>query len=164
MTGLRPHPLLSSLAVIALVAGAVLFVITLRSIPERQRHLKQKVETLARLQELSGGLVDDQAAAAVFAALPEHRPISLAALAEREIPGVRPAVRQRDVQPLADGWRARHMDVSFEQVPLADLSRFVMSAERQRPPWRLTRCTLNASETAPGPGRVTLQFTGIEKP
>jgi hypothetical protein len=154
--------LLGGLALAAMVAGVALTVYGARTTAQRVGHLRAKTESLRRLRELEAGLARDQGAVLFFERLPETRPLPLADVLQGAIPGLRAEIREAKPEPAAQGWTARRAEVMMDNVRLADAARFVLTAENQRPPWRLAECSITGSDRA-GYGRVTLVFEALEK-
>ena len=162
MSANRSHQLLTVGAVVILLAGVALSVRTLGAYPAHVRHLDQKTSTLAELQRLKQTAGSDRALAA-FAQLPSKRAADLTQLVAG-IPALkRPDVRLKERRPLESGWTLLRADLSFKEILLSDLGRFIESAEQQRPPWRLAECVITATDRRAGTGNATLLMEALEQ-
>jgi hypothetical protein len=159
----RAEALLAVLALVATVAAVMMTAGSVRSVPDRRRHLDQLLETRSELVRMSAGLVDDQAALLRYQRLPEARPTDLAALADRVAPGLPVEVRRRERKEIGQDWILNRMEVVFGQIALPDLGRFIDSAERQRPPWRLVECRIEAHPSLEGEAAARLLMEGVQK-
>ena len=148
---------LRGLAVAACVAGCGLTVQSLYTAPEAARHLKQKVADLRSLQALAA------AQARQFEQLPSKTPPPLGELVNTTVPGAHYNQRLRESRLAKAGWSVRSVEVSFDDLRLADLATFLERAENKRPPWHLVECSFTASDPTPGRGRASLVLEGLEK-
>jgi len=62
---------------------------------------------------------------------------------------------------VAPGWVALQKELTFRAVPLAPVMGLVGHAQNTRPPWRLTKCVIQASPATPGTGQVVLRFEAL---
>jgi hypothetical protein len=150
----------AALAVFA--GGVVLAVYTLSALSGDLHKLERKTADLATLKRLA---VDDRAsrqALAPFEALAIKTPPSLTELAAQALPGITPAIRQRESQAAASGWQARRAEVKCDAPPAA-LGAFLAAAETARPPWRLVEFDFVTGVTAPDTVRATLVLEALEK-
>lgn len=161
----RPFRLLwASLAVFA--AGLFLTVQSTLTWPRSARQLRGRIATLEQLRELERAQGHDEEAVALFDRLPAKKPLALNELAAELLPGVQSSIRLRESRPAAAGWTVRNVEASFENVRLADLSRFLERAlaASDRPPWRLVECSITASpQGGAGTGRASLTLEALEK-
>jgi len=155
--------MLSVAALVSLLFGVGTTYYAARKVPETMRHLRQKMDALAELQALAELARDDDSAKAAFDRLPKTRPVPLGELIETSLPDARPQVRQRQKREITDGWFALQVEVVLNEVSLAKLAPFLHRAETQRPPWRLEACSIVASKSGAGTGRVTLLMEALSK-
>jgi hypothetical protein len=99
----------------------------------------------------------------MYAALTNRTAVSLSELLRMQ-PVTRTAeVHPRDSRALIAGWSLRRVDVILDDVALVDVGRLLTSGENQRPPWRMSECTITPSDTSPGAARVTLVMEALEQ-
>jgi hypothetical protein len=65
--------------------------------------------------------------------------------------------------PAAVGWSQQRKALSFQDVPLPALMRFVRVAEKTDPPWRLEKIRISASASKPGYANVVLEMSSISQ-
>ncbi|MDE0838856.1 MAG: hypothetical protein OSB41_07360 [Kiritimatiellae bacterium] len=65
--------------------------------------------------------------------------------------------------PAALGWSQQRKALSFQNVPLPALMRFVRIAEKTDPPWRLEEIRISASASKPGYASAVLEMSSISK-
>lgn len=162
--------LLKSAAGAACVLGVALTLQSGYALGAARQQIRKKIADLAELRDLGGGAARQQAAMAVFDALPLKRPRPISEILSEALPGAQATYHQRDARPADGGWSVRSVEVLFDQVGLADLGRFITQAEAmpeaqgdRRPPWRLAEINITASERTPGTGRVSLILEALEK-
>ena len=155
--------IIALLAAVACGVGIVLTVDSIFQAPQYADVMKRKYADLDRLLALQRGGTRDLAAIDAFNQLSPKTPTPLADLASSALPGSRPAIHQRETRPAAGGWSVRSMEVSFDSVKLADLSRFLAKAEESRPPWRLAEFNATALEQAPASARISVVLEALEK-
>ncbi|MFH0879892.1 MAG: hypothetical protein V2A34_09285 [Lentisphaerota bacterium] len=155
--------LMPSSAVLAAVAGVLLSLHSLRTTPENLRILERKTADLRDLSSLEKLAGDDQGAIAEFEKIADHPPATMADIARKAQWSSPPDVRLRDGAPTISGWTVRAAEISMNSVRFTDLSRFILAAESERPPWQLRECTLSASGQGEGTARATLIMEALEK-
>ena len=71
-------------------------------------------------------------------------------------------IRASEVE-LDDGWVVLRREVVIADGALDNMMSIIRKAEAQRPPWRLSSCTIRSSTVAAGYGRVVLLFEAMEQ-
>ena len=155
--------IIASLAAAACVLGVVLTVDSVIQAPRFAELMKRKYADLDRLLALQRDRSRDLAAIDAFDKLPAKTPVPLSGLVNAVLPDNRPAIHQRETRPAAAGWSVRSVEVSFDSVKLADLARFLVKAEKARPPWRLAEFNVTAPEQSTAGGRVSVVLEALEK-
>ncbi len=61
------------------------------------------------------------------------------------------------------GWDLERKELSFHNVPLPALMRFIKTAEKSTPPWRIDRIDVIASSLKPGYARAVLEMSSASK-
>ncbi|MDA1044568.1 MAG: hypothetical protein O3C57_05020 [Verrucomicrobia bacterium] len=61
------------------------------------------------------------------------------------------------------GWTLMRKELSFVDVPLPALMRFIKTAEKTTPPWRVDKVQLVASATKPGYARAVLEMSSASQ-
>jgi len=150
----------AALAVFA--AGAVLAAYTFSALSSDLRKLERKTADLATLKRLAADDRTSRQALAPFEALATKQPPSLTELAAKALPGITPAIRQRESQAAANGWQARRAEMKCDAPP-ALIGNFLAAAEAARPPWRLVEFDFVTGVTTPDTVRATLVFEALEK-
>ena len=153
---------LAACAVLCLGTGWTLYHV--RSTPAQVAKIERKIRDLEALRVMQQQVGSHDQAVSAFDALSSKHAPSLASLLQQAAPGLVADVRERESGNVVSGWTLRRADVMFNDVPLDGVGRFLQSAEKQRPPWRLSECHVTASETMDGAGRVTLVLEALEKP
>ena len=74
-----------------------------------------------------------------------------------------PELTERGTEPLSEGWQLRRVEAVFPDIPLTEVSRFLMLCAEERPPWKPTRMQVTASPSGRGYGQVRLILEGIER-
>ncbi len=74
-----------------------------------------------------------------------------------------PEWKEREPEPIADGWRRRRVEGVFHEAPLEWIGAFVNRCAEARPPWRLARIHVVVSESSRGYGSVTMTLEGLER-
>lgn len=143
--------------------GIVWTVSSLQRYPLQKQHIERKNADLQRMTALQAEQDRELAAVRMFEALPSTRPPDLTALLRERFPGISAEVRRRETLPARDDWQAQRMEITFDNIALAELGRFLAIVESQRPPWRLIEGNLLAAEQRPGTARATLVFEGLNK-
>ena len=152
---------LSMALALALVwGGAWWSVRTLRTAGERRTQLERKARELAELRELAG---DGQLDQALFARVSAGGPglPDLAALLQETLPGSTYRLNPGAPVRLAGEFNLQVAEVTFEEITLAELSRFVVKAEGAARPWRVASISIQARTEARGAGRVRLVLQGL---
>ncbi len=155
--------LLPGAAAAACIAAVALTAQSLYTAPAAARQLRRKAADLELLRALAADQVRNEAAIAMFEALPSKTPPPLGELVNTSVPGARYNLRLKESRPAKAGWSVRSIEISFEDARLADLAPFLERAGSRRPPWRLVACDLTASGESPGRGRAVLVLEGLEK-
>ena len=150
------------LACLIFAAGAILALYTLCTLSDDLHKLDRKTADLATLKRLAADNHACRQTLAPFEALATKSPPSLTELAAKALPGITPAIRQRESQAAANGWLVRRSEVKFDAAPVV-LGNFLAAAEAARPPWRLVEFDLVAGVPAPDTVRATLLFEALEK-
>lgn len=128
------------------------------------RRLNRMNGTILQLQQLAETAQAEQACLQAFNALPEKKLTPLRELLLSAVPGIAAGIRERPSEQAADGWVWCRTDITFENIPLKAMARFIMAAEQEKPPWRVAECHIIASDTKAGTGRVSLVMEGLEQP
>jgi hypothetical protein len=156
----RALPLAAGLA---LGAGVLLTARSAWMAPRAIALVHRRLDDIAQLEVLKRGHAAEFAAVAAFEKLPSKTPPPLPRLLKEAFPGGGVAARHREPQPLMDGWALRAAELTFDEMPLAEVGRFMGTAAEDRPPWTLVECRVTASGPAPGTGRATLVLEALEK-
>lgn len=127
------------------------------------RRIARKRGDLRTIRGQAAALGPVRAALAAYEALPAGRLDPLREIIGREAPGVRMEVHERRKTEWPDGWTLTTHEVMLEQIRFERLDAALAAAEKARPPWRLTECTMTAVQGAPGVGRAVLVFEGLER-
>ena len=156
----NPEKIGLALALALVLGGAWWSVRNLRTAGERVTQLERKARELAELRELAGegrqdqALIDDLRADG--AALPD-----LEEMLRETLPGASFRLKPGAPVRLNGGGSLQVTEVSFEEISLAELSRFVVKAEGAARPWRLASVSIQAQAESRGTGRVRLVLQGL---
>jgi len=131
-----------------------------------RKSMEKKLATLAEINELAENQAKDRAAIERFNTLSEKSPRPLEEIVSRMLKGHKPEIRTLETIPAAEGWTRRKVSITFDDLPLTTLSRFIenASADTERSPWILTECSITASDRATGNGHAVLVMESLEKP
>jgi hypothetical protein len=160
MKRLRPqaHLWFTGIAVFALLLGLGLTVQTFRLIRQARPRIMEKISDLATLRDIRNGLEGFRTARQACEQNPPAPPVSIRKLLE--------PYRTEDIREsrrdLMAGWTLLQVDVTFSVLPLREVMAFVEKAESQRPPWRLTGCSIRPS-TTPAEAQVTATLEAIQQ-
>jgi len=153
------------IAILFFALGVLLTVHAIRITNSSRQSMEKKLATLAQINTLAKENAKNRAAIERFNGLRETRPRPLEEIVSRVIKGNKPEIRILDTSPAAEGWTPRKVSITFDDLPLVDLSRFIenASADTERPPWILTECGITASDSIPGNGHAVLVMEALEK-
>ena len=149
----------------AVVCGIGLFLTadSVFRIPQFIDVMKRKVADVDQLLSIQRDRANDLAAVDAFDQLPNKAPPALPDLAAAIWPNNQPSIHSRETRPASAGWSVRRVEVSFDSVRLADLSRFLVKAEEARPPWRLVEFNATAVEPSSASARTYVVLEALEK-
>jgi len=128
------------------------------------RRLDRMNTTVLELQDLARTAQADQACLQAFEALPKKKLTPLSELLLSAVPGIAADLHEQPSEQAVEGWLQHRTELTFENIPLKAMARFIMAAEQERPPWRVAECQIIASDTKAGNGRVNLVMEGLDKP
>lgn len=143
-------------------AGIALTVRSVQQAAVYRDRLERRGAELEQLQRIDARWRADREAVARFEALPTQRPEPLSDLLKQTLPGLRADIRQRESRNVWPGWTLQRMDVMFDDMTLLELGTWIERVESQRPPWRITECSILISDRSPGAARVTLVMEALE--
>lgn len=133
-------------------------------LPARVEALRARAAVWDRLRAVEAEQAAARRQLAVLNDLPRPaRAAPLAQLAAEFTPAARPEILDRGAQTLADGWRARRMELQYSEADLETVGAMLAAAAGQRPPWTLRSCKIEASPRQAGYGRVILQLEALER-
>ncbi|NCC49748.1 MAG: hypothetical protein EOM20_00900 [Spartobacteria bacterium] len=160
-----PHKqnILWILAGCLMVGAGYLCLYTWRQTGVLTRKLDRLHETALQMRDLAATAQADRACLETFNALPDKTLTSVRELLLSAVPGTAARVNERAPEPMIDGWTLHRVDITFDTIPLKAMSRFIMAAEQERPPWRISECSIIASDKQAGHGRVSLLLEGLEQ-
>jgi len=150
-------------AALALIVGIILTVMSARQATSLAQSLRSRAAVVAELQAMQRTQDRYTAAVRTFAALSNAVPVALSDLAAAAVTNAIPDMRELETRPLERGWTLTRAEVIFNDLNLDQLPAFLRVAESQRPPWRLSKCSLTASTRADGHCRVVLIMEAIGK-
>ena len=156
------HALRWGIAIVTLSVGIITSLITWQSIADT----RQKVEThegyLERVNTMKGPVIETQSTFDLIALLnnaslakPDQL-VNLAGISDKA------SVKLLETNPLKPGWERRLIEINLTDIPGTSLSRLLKQAESQRPPWRLTNCSLAGSAISGSFVTARLTFEGIQ--
>ncbi|MBI3985764.1 MAG: hypothetical protein HY343_02500 [Lentisphaerae bacterium] len=149
---------------LAVLAGLVMSGLTLRQLPEQARLWKQKQTVLRQLQALKANRAQREATVRLFEDLPSAGAgPTPAELAQQAVPDASPSFQDKGVTAVSSNWSLRAVEVSFQDAALEPVSRFAVTLETQRPPWKVTGFRIAASRPDGGYGHVTLTLEHLER-
>ena len=151
-------------AAAALAAGLLWTARNAAVLPARVEALRARAAVWDRLRAVETEQADARRQLAALNDLPRPaRAAPLAQLAAEFTPAARPEILDRGAQTLADGWRARRMELQYSEADLETVGAMLAAAAGQRPPWTLRSCKIEASSRQAGYGRVILQLEALER-
>jgi hypothetical protein len=150
-------------AAISFAAGIILTAYAGWQTPQWREQISKRVADLGKMKALEQSLAGDESAVQRYESLGMKHPIPLAEVLSKAGIAETPDIRSRESKPTLAGWSLRTMDVRVEEAPLSKIGRIIEQAESRRPPWRLTECSVSASDKIAGHGRITLVFEALEK-
>ncbi|MBL7076909.1 MAG: hypothetical protein ISS31_05505 [Kiritimatiellae bacterium] len=162
---------LAVLVVLLALAGAV--ALTIYTAKQADAYRLTMVRRTTDLEGLAAVRADLAAYEAAYSAFEECQSPAppLAAL----IGGLLPAGQAPEMRELSEagpsGWQRRRHELSFDQVPIADVITLAQAAEqpirdaegRERPGWRLVKCAIRPAPGQPGVGRVVLLMEALTR-
>ena len=137
---------------------------TMRKVENMSSSIKRNRDLVREVEELHESFrLYDRASEEIGKALSAVGPAREALLAK-----LGANLRPDDVNPpekvsLDRGWVALTQQLTFNNVDIRSVMAFVESAERLRPPWRLTSCDVRASSSAAGRGQVVLRLSTVQR-
>lgn len=152
-------------ALACLLAGVLFSVHACGRLRQTRDVLTRKHADLLALEALDARAREHTMALEAFEALAQKQPTPLAALLKTHLPSDTPDDIRESRDQAPQDWSLQRREVSFTEVPLPKLIRFVAAAESatNRPPWRLEKCVIRASARAAGYGQVQLVLQAFEK-
>jgi hypothetical protein len=150
-------------AAAALVLGAGALTWAIRGVYAVVPRLERKSGEVRKVLVLEQRVKKMQDAKEAYAAMAGKPVDPTAAILREVLAGHRveePRVMHREIP---GGWVVRQEEISLNDVPVANAIEFVRRIERQKPPWRLARCSIRTSGDVPGVANVVLQVEAVEK-
>ncbi len=154
--------MMSAAVVLVWAAGILLTARSVQQVAMYRERLDRRAAEWEQLQRMNGQWRADREAVALFEALSSRQPEPLSELLKQTLPGLRADIRQRESRSTLPGWTLQRMDVMFDDITLLELGTWIERAESQRPPWRITECSILISDRSPGAARVTLVMEALE--
>jgi hypothetical protein len=151
-----------ALGAICLCAGLLFCYRAHRDIAQSAERLERSRALLMRLDELEFGMQDWLSARHTFDALDPARPSDPAVALKQTALKYRES-RVADVPDAGSGWTVQRREIAFSDVRLETVMAFVDRVAAQRPPWRLVKVDIQASDHTAGMGQVVLMLEALEK-
>jgi len=148
---------------VVVLAGAGLSVDSANTVREARLRVESKQRDLDTLRAMEAEVKRGEAAKQAIEQRPARPAEALLPLVQAQFPGYKAEDCREARRDVAPGWVVRQTEVSFSEVPFAELMEFVRKAEGTDFPWRLAKCTLRASPVTAGAGQVVLQFEAVQK-
>ena len=154
-----------------LIIGVLLTLASIRSIGLSADEIRRDLENLAELEAVRAGLQPYLDSKSVFDALPDGEPADIEARFEAVSGTEGGSTVKRSREVLTEDWTRLVLSVSISDVDLEDVWTLLDAVEGDRPPdparleeppWRLTRCRVQAA-TVPGRGQVELRFEALSR-
>lgn len=155
--------LLWSLAGVSLVAGLLLTVRSLGTIPRTLELWERKASDIKALYALQTQAERNRRILNGYSDYPSA-PVSLETLTRTVLPDRGLTVRITESLPCVPGWTLRKVSVELTDIAGDDLEKWLQAGAAARPPWAVVECTLTA---APVPGRLSkaaLVMETVERP
>lgn len=147
----------------ALLAGALGWTAgTVRSARALAGRLETRSADLAEIRGLERSLQRSDARIAELRRAGSAALVSPAELFARMSPDLPPPTADERAAPGGGpGWRARRVDLAFQDIPLPAFGAWLAACENLLPPWRAVRVRIEPGSGA-NRGRVALSLEGIE--
>lgn len=146
--------------VLAVAVASLLFAVTTwRDTPGRLNRIARRHADWERLHVEAQRIAADRAALADRTRSGAAPPLAEWLRAQR--PDWKSDVREKDRERVTADWSIQRMQVTLDDVNLADMGATIDALTSARPGWRAAEITITAAESAPGRGRVTLILEGL---
>jgi hypothetical protein len=122
---------------------------TLNQVGDQSKQIRAKLDRLDALRQFGAPTEGAESAKAAFDALENRTPPDLGSV--------------KKSVPARGDWIQHVADLKIRETSMENLARFIASIERERPPWRLTGCTISATGNQPGIIRATLTIEALSK-
>jgi hypothetical protein len=160
---MNPKNILRIIAAVTLLTGTALSFQTARKIRETRLRVEIKLRDLEKLRAIENDARRGEAARQAVEKKPPRVVDPILPLVQSVFPGYKAEDCREMRRDLVPGWIVRQAELSFNDVPFADVMEFVRKTEAPPSPWRLAKCTLRATPSAPGTGQVVLQFEAVQR-
>jgi len=155
--------ILTILAVLVCAAGVIMSVNSWIHTREKTRQLQGQIDRLESLRTFSAPAAGSESAKAAFDSLEKRTPPELRKVIAALLPDSTPELALREPVPIRGGWNQNVANLKIRQTSMDNLARFIASVESERPPWRLTGCTISATGDQPGNIRATLTVESLSR-
>lgn len=150
-------------ALVFFAAGIVMTVHNLRSSELMGERFRKQIGELKILKNQEIELARHEAARKKYDQISEKKPVSLNAILQETLAGVKVDDVRESRKDLVDGWSIRQKEVSISEVSLGRVMDFIQKAESQKLPWSLARFIVRAAPRTAGTGQVVLVMECLEK-
>ena len=121
----------------------------------RWQHRQDELRELAAMQDRLATW--DDMANRLEESLPSPT-TDLRSLIRDQFPGLRIDVQPESTENAWQGWQVERVQVRMDSVPTDSIGALLTLLESRRPPWRLTRIQLDASETEFDQARIRMSL------
>ena len=125
--------------------------------------LKRSVRTVERLDALEHESKALRAVVTQFDALRYDSLVDVRTLANSAFGAERVEAVRQAREACGDGYSVNRIEMYIKNISLELLLPFIHMSESQRPPLRLTGCTIHAAASRSGYGDVTLKLERVER-
>ena len=146
-----------------LLAGVGLSVQTAGKIRDTRVRVERKLHDLEKLRAIESRVRRGEAARQAVESMPRRSVEPLLPLVQASFGVVKDEDCRETRRDLVPGWIVRQTEISFNEVPFADVMELIHKAEAFQPPWRLAKCTLRAAPGLPGAGQAVLQLEAVQR-
>ena len=149
-------------ALLLLVAGVGLTFMTFGQLDNVNKKLKDNLTDIGMMLQSKSDLSVYIAAKEAYSIIPGAHPVRFESVFDPSNAVAAENIRASEIE-LSDGWFLLRREVVIADGALDNMMTIIRKAEAQRPPWRLSSCTVKSSAIAAGHGRVVLLFEAMEQ-
>ena len=155
--------LLMTAAAVALVLGIVLCARTAVAIRYRSGEMAICAANHEEVLSLRDAATQRQGALVAFEGLSSATAEPLDDALRRLLPDQKYEARDQHPAKTPAGWTMKKREISMPDAPLSKVAAFLQQVESQRPPWRLTSCSIRAAGVSAGSGQVTIVLESLSR-